>query len=670
MSGSGTIVREASLGDAAIRWRSLAAPKTTPEPVEGLDAWRAGVSGWIRRRASRRSLLLRRAERALERAERLRSVSDAALDEELRGAREGVRLQRIAPGDEIALWALLVEAADRTLGQRPYAVQVAGAMAIEDGSAVEMATGEGKTLVTGLASVIGGWRGLGVHVVTTNDYLAARDRDWMAPLLLRAGVSSAAIGQESEPRERRAAYAADVTYLTSKEAAADMLRDRLALEGRRSLAQHLLRDCVGRATGRGEAMLVTRGQVQAIVDEADSVLLDEASTPLIISAPSPGGASEAAVRAAATLAGRLEKGAAFTVIERERRVTLTSRGRDLVAAARREEWTLSPRRWEECVSEALSARLFFHRGAHYVLEDGKAVIVDEATGRLTPDRSWRHGFHQVIEAKEGLELTPVKETLARVSFQRYFRLYERLSGLSGTLRESAAELWSIYGLTTVTLPTNRPCRRREPADRLYARRSARDAAAVGEIARAAGSGRPVLAGVRRVSDAERLSELLSERGIEHEVLSAIRHAEEAEIISKAGRAGSVTVATNMAGRGTDIRLDDGAREAGGLIVIALERQASRRLDRQLFGRAGRQGDPGEAVAFGSLDDEVVYRFGGWAARTALRRWGERRLPRVASALWWAAQRRAARSAKRERGAVLRNDSWLDDALAFSSSSGT
>lgn len=661
----GAIARGPGASELASRWRALDESAEVEAPIEGLDAWRSAIAGWIRRRALRRTMLLRRAQRVVERAEALRTLMDRELDDRLTRAREAARLGRALPGERDETWALLVETAERTLGDRPYPVQVAGAMALESGSAVEMATGEGKTLVTGLASVLGGWRGRGVHVVTVNDYLAARDREWMAPLLERAGVRSASISQESDLAERRRAYAADVTYLTSKEAAADYLRDRLALRGRRSLARHLLGACEARASGRGEAPLVMRGLTQAIVDEADSVLLDEASTPLIISAPAPGGAPEGAVRRAASLAAELRAGEAFTVGERDRVIRLTRRGREAVEGAREEGFGLSPRRWEECAVEAISARLFFHRDAHYVIEDGRVVIVDESTGRRTPDRSWRHGFHQVIEAKEGLELTPVKETLARVSFQRFFRLYERLSGLSGTLRESGAELWSIYGLTTVALPTHRPCRRRVRGDRLFASAGARDSAAVELIVREHETGRPVLAGVRRVADADRLSALLERAGVEHAVLSATRHAEEAEVIARAGRAGAVTVATNMAGRGTDIRLDDAARDAGGLFVVALERQASARLDRQLFGRSGRQGDPGEAIAFGSLDDELMRRFGGSGAGALRAAWrGASPLPAWSRTLWSAAQRRAARAAKRERAAVLRHDQWLDDALAF------
>jgi len=662
VSAASTFGREESLHDAALRWRALAAPEQEEAAHEGFDALRRSVSGWARRRSRLRRRLLRRGRRVREMAEPLRALNDAGLDERLASVRESVRLGRLERAGEDDAWALLVEASERALGERPYAVQVAGAIALERGCAVEMATGEGKTLVTGLASVMGGWRERGCHVVTVNDYLARRDCEWMRPLLARAGVSSASIVQESDPHERRDAYSADVTYLTSKEAAADMLRDRLALAGRPSLSGRLLRACEERSAGKREPMLVMRGLAQAIVDEADSVLLDEASTPLIISAPTPAGAPEEAVRGAARLASELIAGEDFSVGEREKKVELTRRGRERVRGAG--SHGLSARRWEECVSDALSARLFFHRDAQYIVEDGKAVIVDESTGRLTPDRSWRHGFHQAVEAKEGLELTAVKETLARVSFQRFFRQYGRLSGLSGTLREASAELWSVYGLTTAALPTHRACRRIERADRMFASGAARDAALVDEIARQHATGRPVLAGVRRVADAERLSALLSAEGIGHEVLSATRHAEEAAIIARAGRVGAVTVATNIAGRGTDIRLDEEARELGGLFVAAMERQGSRRLDRQLFGRAGRQGDPGEAAAFGSLEDEVITRFGGGWGR-ALRRGGAaRRLSRAHSLLWRLAQRRGGRVMKRERAAVMRHDCWLDDALAF------
>jgi len=665
VSGAGAIGGTPPLRDAALRWRALAAPTELEAPPEGLDSLRRSVAGWFRRRARLRARLLHRGERVRELADSLRGLREEELSERLEAAREQARLGRSAHADEDMIWALLVETADRTLGERPYPVQIAAALALDRGCAVEMATGEGKTLVSGLASVLGGWRGRGCHVITVNDYLAGRDRDWMHPLLERAGVSSAALSQESTPVERRAAYSADVTYLTSKEAAADMLRDRLALDGRRSLAGVLLRTCEERARGRAAPPLVMRGLAQAIVDEADSVLLDEASTPLIISAPTAVGAPETAVRAAAALAASMADGDDFSVGERDRLVHLTRSGRERVEREREETFCLSSRRWEECVTDALNARMFFHLDAQYVIADGRAVIVDESTGRLTPDRSWRHGFHQVVEAKEGLELTPAKETLARISFQRFFRLYSRLSGLSGTLREAAPELWSVYGLTTVSLPTHRPCRRRECPDRLFTNAGARDQDAVRLILEAHATARPVLTGVRRVADAERISAMLAREGVPHEVLSATRHAEEAEIIARAGRGGAVTIATNIAGRGTDIRLDPDAREAGGLFVIALERQGSRRLDRQLFGRSGRQGDPGEAVALGSLEDELIVRFaGGWARALGAAGRSDHPLGGLSGVIWRLAQRRAKRTSKHERASVLRHDRWLDDALAF------
>jgi len=647
----------ASVREAALRWRAAAAPAEATERAEWADSARRAVEGWARRRAFVRARLLREARRVRAGAETLRGLPDAELDARLARARERVRLGREAKTERRDRWALLVEAADRALGERPYAVQIAGAIALERGAAVEMATGEGKTLVTGLAAAAAGWRGRGCHAVTVNDYLAARDRDWMAPLHERCGVRTASVTQESTPDQRRDAYSADVTYLTCKEAAADFLRDALALGRGGSLAGRLLE------SGRPGGGAVMRGLAEAIVDEADSVLLDEAVTPLMISQETPAGAPASAVRRAAALAREMEEGRDYRLVARDRDVRLSRAGRALVERERPGD--LSRRRWEECVTEALTALRLFHRGEHYIIEDGRAVIIDESTGRLTPDRSWRHGFHQVIEAKEGLDLSPVKETLARISFQRFFRLYGRLSGLSGTMRENAAELWSVYGLTAVALPPNRPCARRERPDRLYARGAERDRAAVREIASAHAMGRPVLAGVRRVADADRLSALIAEAGLEHQVLSATRHAEEAELVARAGAAGTITVATNMAGRGTDIRLDDAARAAGGLHVVALERQASRRLDRQLFGRAGRQGDPGEAVAFGSLEDEVVARFGGVAARAIGRLApGGGRLPRGAAHLWRLAQRRASSSARWDRRAVLRHDEWLDDALAL------
>jgi len=489
----------------------------------------------------------------------------------------------------------------------------------------------------------------------------------MAPVYRRCGVSVAGVTGASAPEQRRAAYAADVTYATNKEVAADFLRDRLALErlGASSMgAAGLLSAGLIEKAGR---LLVQRGLACAIVDEADSVLIDEAVTPLIISGGGKDEAFAEAHRRAALLAEELIEGRHYRVDRGRREVTLTDAGRAHVGVETERLggiWA-SARRREELLTQALAALRLYERGSHYVVQDDKAVIVDEFTGRLMPDRTWRDGFHQAVEAKEGLEISAMKETLARVSFQRFFRLYDRLSGMTGTAREQSGELWRTYALPVVPIPTNRPVRRRRERDRFFPDQASKWETVAEEIERTIAAGRSALVGARSVQASEHLSALLERRGVDHVVLNAVRAKEEAQIIHQAGRPGRVTVATNMAGRGADIPLDPSVRERGGLRVIATERHESARIDRQLFGRAGRQGDPGSGVAFVAIDDELLVRFGGAPARLLrrLRGSGVVSTPLVRYAVA-RAQRRAQALAARRRRRVLRSDDWLDDALGF------
>jgi preprotein translocase subunit SecA len=495
--------------------------------------------------------------------------------------------------------------------------------------------------------------------MTFNHYLAGRDAEAMKPVYDFCGVTVRHIEPEMEPAQRRLAYEADLTYCTSKDVAADYLLDRIALGRRTHTVANVLADLVeGRGAGTGRLLL--RSLDTAIVDEADSILIDEGVTPLIISGDAPNDELIDAYRTAARLAARFEPGAHYEVDERARRVSLTRAGRFLLESETRllgSIWS-GARRREEYLTQAIFARVFMLRDREYVVDDGAVVIVDESTGRLLPDRMWRAGLHQAVEAKEGLDVNPPKDTLARVSFQRFFRLYRRLGGTTGTAREARTELWQIYGLSTVVLPTHRPCRRRLEPDRVFSDEQAKWEAVVQEIEAVHEQGRPILVGTCSVDASDALSRRLTEAGLRHEVINATRHAEEARIVAQAGERGAITVATNMAGRGTDIKLGPGVAELGGLHVIATERHESGRIDRQLIGRAARQGDPGSAVQFASLEDEVVRRY----VPGALRHLGhsERARPHLLDF----AQRRAERLAARQRRALLRMDDWLDRKLGF------
>lgn len=577
--------------------------------------------------------------------------------------REQQRAFRRGPENAIALalptaLALVVETAFRTLGLRPHPVQCLGALSLDQGCLVEMATGEGKSLVAALAAVLAAWRGRPCHVITVNDYLAERDATGFARFYEACGLSVAAVLSTHQQPDRLRGHAADITYTTGKELLADFLRDRLALGTVTDPARRHLRRFRSPLDARRQGC-VLRGLGTAIVDEADSALIDEAVTPLIISQARPNAALSAACATASQIAALLKAGDDYRPDTRRRELTLTSAGKRNIAAhaaAFPGLWRGELRR-EELITRALEAREFFHAGKHYVVQDEKIVIVDEFTGRLMPGRTWRDGLHQAVEAKENVPVTPPTETVARQSFQRFFRLFPRLCGMTGTAQEEKNEFWRIYQLPVVVLPTHRPRRLAIHAPRLFATAEEKWSAVVAEIRLRQREDRPVLVGLRSVSASETLSQRLTDAGIAHQVLNALRHREEAAIIALAGGAGRVTLATNMAGRGTDIRLDEHVAASGGLFVIGTELHESARIDRQLMGRAGRQGDPGEAIFFLSADDELALRHLPESFRQQIgrRRWGQRLLR--------FAQKRAEHQAARTRRNVLKQDDWLDESLA-------
>jgi preprotein translocase subunit SecA len=636
---------------------------------KGLDGVVHGWLGGWERRGSARAKLLADAEEATRLSIAWEKATDADLRDALRGHQESFR--RGGAGAEAALipaLGALREAAFRCVGLRPYPVQLAGALALHRGFLAEMATGEGKTLTAGLAGVLAGWLGRPCHVITVNDYLVQRDSDWMRPLYAFCGLKVAFVTGTMPPDNRQRAYLADVVYVTSKELLADFLRDRIRLAGLHNPERWGIRRLLQPRTAI-EAGLVQRGLHTAIVDEADSVLIDEAVTPLIISAPKPNNMLSQAVELAAHLAESLSPDEDYKIDLRYGEVEFTDAGKAKVE----ERCGLLPGFWrgntrrEELLRQALIAREFYLRDKQYIISDGKVSIVDEFTGRAMPQRSWREGLHQAIEAKEGVDMTNPAETIARMSFQRFFRLFPRLSGMTGTAWEAADEFWRIYHLPVVRIPTNRPCVRQDMPDRVFATEALKWDAVVAEIQRLHASGRPVLVGTRSVRASEALSHRLFEIGVSHRLLNASRHSEEAAIVSKAGEAGQVTLATNMAGRGTDIRLGPGVAEAGGLHVVATERHESGRVDRQLYGRAARQGDPGCAQTFVSLEDELLVKHLKPGLRRTARSAFQGGLPAgelLARQAFSLAQRNAQKLAFRRRREVLRVDTWLDESLSF------
>jgi preprotein translocase subunit SecA len=638
------------------------------ELPKGLDAAWDAAAGYLKQAVPRTKIFLRRAAEVLSMEAEFARLTDQALREECLSLREQFLRGRETPLILRRAFATIREVAFRQIGERPFLVQVAGAMAIEAGNFTEMATGEGKTLTATMPATVAGWRGKGCHVITTNDYLARRDAEWMTRVYSFCGLTVGALQADMEPPARRQAYLADITYCTNKEVTADYLRDRLALGRLQGLSSVILTRIVD-GQGSGTDRVAQRGLPCAIVDEADSILIDEAVTPLIISGHAPNPEQVEAFRQAADLSTNLQRGRDYKLNERFHEVDLTAAGKE-----RLEELAQSldglwqgARRREELVTQALTAREFYMLGKQYVLREDKVVIVDEFTGRLMPDREWRDGLHQAVSAKENVNIEPPKDTYARVSFQRFFRLYRKISGMTGTATEGTREFWQIYHCPTLRIPTNRPCIRVREKDRIYATAEAKWSAITKEIRLKHERGLPMLVGTRSVRSSELLSKLLTQEGLEHEVLNAVNEAREAEIVALAGQAGRITVATNMAGRGTDIKLGPGIADKGGLQVIATERHEAGRVDRQLFGRAGRQGDPGHTVAIVSLEDELVVRHAPRLCGYLRSRYGHtsREISnRLTRGLFDIAQHRAERLALRQRKGVLRTDDWLDEYLGF------
>jgi preprotein translocase subunit SecA len=583
------------------------------------------------------------------------------------------RQKPLLPEQVDAALALLVEMADRTLGMRPFPVQAMCALALDSGYLAEMRTGEGKSLTATLAGVLAGWTGRPCHILTTNEYLAGRDATGFSEFYEACGVSVGAVIGQMEERQRQSIYRADVVYTTSKELLADFLRDRIKLGALYHPQRRLLREIMEPYRRLDEAM-VLRGIDTAIIDEADSVMVDEAVTPLIISARQENKWLVEAAEAAHAQVSIFEAKTDFTVDEKYREITFTDEGYERLAELSTRLpgiWRGTSRR-EEIMRQAIIAREFYKLNQHYVLEDNKIVIVDEFTGRLMHNRSWGNGLHQAVESKEGLALTDPTETLARLSFQRFFRVFRRLSGMTGTAKEASGEFWHIYGLPVMTIPPNRPVVRESWEPSHFVDSESKWQAIAAEIIAVRETGRPVLVGTKSVKSSEEIALRLAERRLPYRLLNAVNHAEEATIVAEAGGERTVTIATNMAGRGTDIKLSPKVAGLGGLHVIIAERNDSGRIDRQLIGRCGRQGDPGSTRIFASLEDDLMVRYGQNIIKKgityALQEHPEK--GQIAAKMAFdRAQKTAEDLASKQRQSVLRTDTWLDEALIFAGSDG-
>lgn len=652
---------------------SFALPALKPYPVvlpkerKGLDKYAHALLARLSLPfAGRHLLALRHAVRVAGKLEpRYANLDDVALDA---AAREiSMRLKRYGiermPLRAEAL-ALIRELTRRTLGNRAYDVQLLGAATLMAGHIAEMATGEGKTMTAAMAAALTALAGRNVHVVTVNDYLAKRDAELGEPLFTRLGFTLGVVVSGQQLPERQAAYACDIVYCTNKELTFDALRDRLVLgdeDGDTRLRFEALRGDDTRAR-----QLRMRGLVAAIVDEADSVLVDEARTPLIISESAPLPFDMDSAVKALELAETLVEGRDYEVIPLENRVGLTAAGRDRIAEfaqGRGEQWKGVIRR-EELIRQAISAVRLFHRDHHYMVRDGKVVIIDEHTGRAMPDRAWSDGQHQLIEIKEGLAPSAARRTLARMTYQRFFRRYQYLGGLTGTAKQVAGELKLVYGLDVVPIPTHRKVRRVMARPRVYGSRERHWRAIIERVRQLHEKGAPVLIGTRSVASSIEAGERLAAAGLPHQVLNARQDEAEAEIVAAAGQRGAITVATSMAGRGTDIKLGPGVEELGGLHVLMVERHEARRIDRQLAGRSGRQGQRGRFEPILSVEDPILVDGGGkWLANLA-------RVLLVFGGSWAAArcidlaQARLERTHAGMRRSLLRTDAQQARTLAF------
>ena len=570
--------------------------------------------------------------------EEIKAIPDAGLAEETRKLRErlegGESLDAILP----RAFALVREAARRTLGQRHYDVQLLGGIALHQGKIAEMRTGEGKTLVATLPTYLNALAGEGVHVVTVNDYLARRDAVWMGQIYALLGLSVGVINSQNtsfvydpshteadkarddlgsfkvryeflRESSRKEAYAADITYGTNNEYGFDYLRDNLAAT---------LND------------VVQRSHAYAIVDEIDSILIDEARTPLIISGET--GDSEDFYKTFAVIAGKLKRDGDYTVDEKLKAISLTDPGitkaEELLGIS--DIYTEKGIKYVHHLETAVRAEALFHKDKDYVVKDGEIVIVDPFTGRLQPGRRWSEGLHQAIEAKENVKIQKETRAIASITFQNYFRFYKKISGMTGTAKTSSEEFYKVYGLDVIPVPTNRPVQRVDHTDLIFQTEKGKWTAIVRKVKELQTKGQPVLIGTVSIERNELLSAYLTQEGVQHTILNAKNHEREGEIVAAAGKKGSVIVATNMAGRGVDIKLGgpeatteeaDAIRALGGLYVLGTERHEARRIDNQLRGRSGRQGDPGETQFFVSLEDDLMRVFGSDRMKNMMGRFG-------------------------------------------------
>jgi len=642
-------------------------------PEAALDDLEAAIRQWgsrLRARLGRKRYSQKAIVRRVRRHdETLHGCSEEQLDALIEEFRRKLHRRGLVDHVIIDTFALIREAAWRTLGKRHYDVQIYGGWLMINGMLAEMQTGEGKTLTATLPACAAALSGAPVHVITANDYLARRDCEILRPLYQRLGLTSNWVVDGMTPTECREAYKADIVHTTNKQIAFDYLRDRIEMGEDTGDLRFQYRQMQRQLQPASGEQLMLRGLCFAIVDEADSILIDEANTPLIITRQIPGDDSAETYSDAIYLASTLFPGEDYSTDETHRTVELTVSGEDHIE----QQIDHLPKLWrnkrkrENLVRQALAATLFYKRDRDYLVKQEKVHIIDQSTGRLMPDRAWEHGLQQMIEAKEGCLISEQREPLARISYQRFFSRYLRLGGTSGTLHEVAGELQQVYGLQVHRVAANQPCKRIMCGVRLYRGLDDKKAALISRVHDLGLCGRPLLIGTCSVEESEQVSAWLQQAGVKHQVLNARQDRFEAEIIAGAGKKGAITVATNMAGRGTDIELGPGVQELGGLHVISLSLNSSQRLDRQLYGRCARQGDPGSAEALLSLEDSSLVNCPGSTMLNWISRFYTQGKPMkgwVCRPFLHLAQRRYELQQAKIRKTLMKQDKQLRRTLAF------
>ena len=655
------------------------APPPAPvhaEPVRMIESTPGRLGGWSvnsavarvgppwKRRLSRAALLVAKVRHFEKQYLDLPDEKFTELSMQLRGKARGKwSLDALLP----EAFGLVAVAIRRALGIRPFDVQLAAGAVMHFGGLVELATGEGKTVSAASPAYLNALSGKGVHVTTVNDYLAKRDAEWIGPVYKQLGMSVGVLQQKMDEGDKIAAYKSDVTYGTAAEFGFDFLRDRLKVRGGQAQAAPFWAAWTG-GGGRLDPR-VQRTLHYAIVDEADSIFIDEAKTPLIIANPTRLAEPEEQVvfKWADDLARAMTRDEHFMMNAKKDKAELTDAGKHLVRYSNPPtgKHAKAMDKLLEAVERALHARYRFARDQHYMVNgEGKIVIIDEGTGRPMPDRHWRDGLHQAVEAKEGVAINMPSSHAAQITFQNFYRLYDKLAGMSGTLMPNFWELRKVYRRWTSRVPTNKPSKRDVMPDAVFPTETAKFDAVVATTAQMLRSGRPVLIGTRTVEASKKVSSRLTALGVKHQVLNAEQNEGEAEIIAQAGQPGTVTVATNMAGRGTDIKLGPGVAAAGGLHLIGTERHEAERIDRQLIGRAGRQGDPGSAQFMLSLEDQLLEGLGVAKMREldALGKAGGTRDWSAFAPLFRVAQRRIERRHYRQRLDLMNYDKQRQEML--------